>query len=232
MIYKFVSNLKKIMKLYYYNKKTLGYERLPIGIRVRNLISIIILLLCTFLYGQYYKQDRVKLIFVQNELTIGSDEWKDSIFNDYMIRATVYLDNYPDSPIEPGMLTLAAHNSYDSTGILLPVEFALAQAQLESSLGTKGRSPVNNPYNVGEFDTHTVMWFDSTFEGIQAYYYLMCRDYLKCKSTHTLFKNFTNCNGFRYASSPTYEQSMSRQVAYIKKYIDNVLYTKEDKGNE
>jgi hypothetical protein len=163
------------------------------------------------------------------ELTIGSQEWKDSVFTDYELRAEIYLSKFDDTPIEAGMLKLAAYNAYDSTGIILPVELALTQAQLESSMGTKGRSPVNNPYNVGEYDSGTVIWFDNTFDGVQAYYYLMVNNYLKCKSLKTLLKSFTNCNGNRYASKPTYEAEVKKQINYIKKYTDNEIKKKYKK---
>ena len=158
-------------------------------------------------------------------LTIGSDVWVDSVFTDYRKRADIYLsqEKFKDSPIQGEMLALAAHNAYDSTGIVLPVELALAQAQLESSMGTKGKSPKRNPYNIGEHDSGTTLWFKSTFDGIQAYYYYMTTRYLKCKSLNLLFKSFTNCSGYRYASNPDYESLISKQYHYNKSFIDTQI---------
>ncbi len=162
----------------------------------------------------------------ERDYTIGSQEWKDSTFKMYEKRAEIYLQK-TKTPIKPAMLSLAAYNVYDSLGILVPLELALAQATLESSLGTKGRSPVNNPFNVGEYDSKTVLWFDNTFDGIQAYYFLIAKNYLSCKSLNTLLKNFTNCNGRRYASKDTYEINLKNTIDKITKKIDKGLMESE-----
>lgn len=152
---------------------------------------------------------------------IGDIEWKDSIFNEYNEKAKLYLsqERFHGTPIKGDMLSLAARNAYDSTGILLPLELALSQAQWESGMGRHGRSPKNNPYNVGEYDSGTVKYFKNTFDGIQAYYYLMCNNYLACKSVNELFVNFTDCNGHRYASTPIYEKTIKRQYFYLKEWF-------------
>jgi hypothetical protein len=128
---------------------------------------------------------------------------------------------FKESPIKPEILTLCARNAYDSTAILLPVELALAQAQWESSMGLEGKSPKNNPYNIGETDNGTVRYFKSTFDGIQAYYYVMCNNYLSCRKTEELLVNFVNCNGRRYASSETYETNMYNLYISIKNWLDS-----------
>lgn len=151
-------------------------------------------------------------------------DFKDSIFSNYEKRAQIYITKrYCNSPIKPYMLALAARNAYDSTGILVPVEFSLAQAQLESSMGTKGRSSITNPFNIGEYDNKTAIKFDSTFEGIQAYYYFVTTTYLKCKSIDQLLENYTNCNGHRYASKSTYEEILKKQYDYIVCFIDKKI---------
>lgn len=161
-------------------------------------------------------------------LSIGGNHWVDSIFIDYECRANIYLNRvdlngdklFKDTPIKPSMLSLAARNAFDSTGVILPVELALAQAQIESNMGRVGKSPKNNPFNVGEYDNGTVKWFDNTADGIQAYYYLMCRKYLKYKPLDSLFKQFSDTKGYRYASNPNYEKELSKQYHFIKKYIN------------
>lgn len=209
---------------YKFNKESFEY------VPVKNwlIFKLIGFVFISFLIGYFvgYQNTPIQKEIVINKhqvVPVGSQEWKDSVFTDYQERAAVYLnqERWKNSPIKPDMLVLAAYNAYDSSGVLLPVELALAQAQLESSMGMKGRSPDKNPYNVGEYDSGTVMWFETTFDGIQAYYYFMVRDYLKCKSINTLFKSFTNCNGKRYASNPEYEIKVSKQYDYIKRYIDN-----------
>ena len=187
-------------KLYTWNHSEMQFKQVKLKTYIK-LISYTLLLLAVsfftgFIIANYYMSNNRECISDSQELTIGSQEWKDSVFTDYELRAEIYLSKFDDTPIEAGMLKLAAYNAYDSTGIILPVELALTQAQLESSMGTKGRSPVNNPYNVGEYDSGTVIWFDNTFDGVQAYYYLMVNNYLKCKSLKTLLKSFKETNSF------------------------------------
>ena len=212
-------------KLYVYDKDDINF--IPHKPNYAKRFGIFFLILAIgFVLGNMIRITDSMIIYIHDyqtkTLPIGSDIWKDSVFKQYTIRAEIYLsEKAPNSPIKPEMLTLAAHNVYDSTGILIPVEFALAQAQIESSMGTKGRSPVNNPYNVGEYDSGTVKWFNNTYEGIEAYYFLLAKNYMKCKSIDMLFKNFSNCSGKRYASNLEYEVEVSKQYYYIQKFIDN-----------
>jgi hypothetical protein len=200
----------------------------------RWIVTVLTTLMIGFLSGLFVNIRNTELVYLteysSENLPIGSEVWKDSVFSNYSKRAKIYLEaKAPKSPIKAEMLTLAAHNLYDSTGILLPVELALAQAQIESSMGTKGKSPVNNPFNVGEYDNGTVMWFDNTYKGIEAYYFLIAKNYMRCKSLDMLFKNFTNCSGKRYASSLGYEEEISKQYRYIRNFIDNSIEKKKKK---
>jgi len=209
-------------RLYYFDDKStrfIQYNR-----KSYLLMTIVVSIFIGIIVGTQLTTTITKYISTSNNKMIGTPEWVDSTFQNYEKRAEIYLSKYDKSPIKPAMLRLAAHNAYDSTGVILPVELALAQAQIESSMGTKGRSPINNPFNVGEYDNGTVLYYDNTFEGIQAYYYLMCRVYLRCKDVDILFKNFTNCNGKRYASSPNYEIKVEQQFNNIQRYIDNRIY--------
>lgn len=213
--------------LYQFDSKSLEYKRVRVSL-TRKFSSVFILSSLFFSLGYFLGNVGRNPYFFQNhqksfELIIGSVEWKDSVFTDYEMRAELYLEDFPDTPIEAGMLRLAAYNAYDSTGVLLPVELALAQAQMESSMGTRGRSPKNNPFNVGEYDSGTVKWMASTYEGVESYYFLMCQNYLRCKDLSILFKNFVNCNGHRYASSPNYESAIKKQFNYIKKNINKKI---------
>jgi hypothetical protein len=167
-------------------------------------------------YNNMLKQSKTEF---QHEMVYGGDRWCDSVFTEYKIKADLYINtNYENSPVTGEILSLAAYNAYDSTGILLPLELALAQCQWESGMGLKGRSPKNNPFNIGENDSGTVKWFNSTFDGVQAYYYYMTTNYLSCKTIEQLFNNFTNCNGYRYASGD-YEKHVPPQYYYIKKWF-------------
>ena len=176
------------------------------------------------------QEDRIVIVKEPTEIQletkydyiVGGVEWKDSVFLGYNKRVSLYLaqEEFYGTPLNGDILTLAARNAYDSTGILLPYELALSQAQWESNMGRAGRSPINNPYNVGEYDTGTVQYFEDTFDGVQAYYYLMCNNYLSCKSLNQLFVSFTNCNGNRYASKSTYERTVKYQYYHIKQWVD------------
>jgi hypothetical protein len=152
---------------------------------------------------------------------IENEAWIDSTFSDYAKRADLYLSRpqWQGTPLNGEMMALCARNAYDSTGILLPVELALTQAQHESSMGRKGRSPKNNPFNVGEYDSGTVMWFDSTFDGVQEYYYQMVNNYLRCHTAEELLINFVNCSGYRYAK-PGYEEHITPTYRKIKRWLD------------
>ena len=211
---------------YYFDEIKLDY------IKATKLNKLIIMLLIKigllFFYVGFNLglTNKEKTIPIKNEikpvdLTVGCDKWKDSVFNIYTIKANLYLsrDMFKETPIKGEMLSIAARNAYDSTGIIIPVELVLAQCQWESSMGREGRSPKNNPFNVGEYDKGTILWFDNTFDGIQAYYYLMCTKYLKCSTIDDLFKNFVNCQGLRYASGD-YEHSIPKQYRYIKRWLE------------
>lgn len=148
-----------------------------------------------------------------------------NIFDTYKKHAEAYLKNeYPKSPITADMLTASAKKTYDSTGVIVPLDLALAQGELESQLGTdrKHRNPRTNPFSVGEYDNRTAMRFQNTAQGVQAYYDLMAKDYLKYKSKGQLINNFVNGKGMRYASDPRYETKLHNKVKYVNNLIKNL----------
>jgi hypothetical protein len=226
-------------KIYHLNKENLNYEEVPFG---RLFMTLFVIIAITFICGVYYGVGFERKVITEKEVVkeefnidnhtytktdlypIKNKVWLDSTFKDYEKRAKLYLGRprFSGSPMTAEMMTLCARNAYDSTGILVPVELALAQAQWESSFGREGKSPVNNPYNVGEYDSGTVIWFNSTQEGIQAYYYLMTENYLSCRSVEELLFNFVNCGGYRYASGD-YEIHVGNQYYYIKKWLNETL---------
>lgn len=179
--------------------------------------------------------DTINNNYITKYDVMRNNHWKDSIFDDYRAKAELYLsqEHFKGTPIKSEMLSLAARNAYDSTGVFLPVELALSQAQWESDMGRAGRSPITNPYNVGEYDTGTVLFFETTFDGIQAYYYLTCNNYLKHKSLNELLVDFVDYRGYRYASHPSYEQNIKDQYIYIQRWLiknyvnENEIYLKE-----
>lgn len=221
------------MSKYKFNDETLSYEPIPIRERYKpSIIAAIIFAVFGLIGGMFLGYNNAEYKWYTNasgdvmlpskhDLVIGSDPWLDSTLIQYAADADLYLarPEFAGTPITGDMLALACANAYDSTGILLPVELALAQCQWESGMGLKGKSPKRNPYNIGEYDSGTVMWFKSTFDGVQAYYYFMCKDYLKCSTLDELFTNFVNCSGHRYASGE-YEEHVPQQYYYIKKWLD------------
>jgi hypothetical protein len=231
-------NLKKMKfkKIYFYDKKELTFKenkKLKNTFRALMFFSFLSLVLnvIVFVGGRENESD---LLFSKNEIihmplskeSINPSQnkaYKDSVFTDYQKRAEVYLSRpeFTGTPLNAKLLTLCAKNTYDSTGVLVPVELALLQAQMESSMGRAGRSPKNNPFNLGESTKGTTMWFNSTFDGTQAYYYLMANNYLRCRTTEQLLMDFRNCRGRRYAEHPEYEIKMSSEFIRIKRWINN-----------
>ncbi len=227
------------MRLYKYNKKNLSYEKVSPKYKLISLVSMSTMIIISFFLGTFFGvtttinagAHRAKNHIMLSKHDRSPEEefaWKDSVFTQYAIRADIYLSRsvFKGTPIKGEMMALCARNAYDSTGILLPVELALSQAQHESGMGREGRSPKNNPFNIGENDSGTVRWFDSTFGGTQTYYYYMCRNYLNCRSIEELFGNFVNCSGNRYASNPDYEKIIRNQYYLTKRWIDNSLKKK------
>lgn len=228
---KFLKTKFKLKERFEYDKESLSFIKISAWKyhKIKIFLASFILFVGT-ISGIYISSNTTIKIFnsesrlwempSKHDIILGSAQWKDSVFSQYTVQANIYLSRpeYKNTPIKAEMLSLAAHNAYDSTGILLPVELALTQCQWESGMGLKGRSPVNNPFNIGEYDSGTVIWFDDTFSGIQAYYYFMCNNYLSCRTLEQLFTNFVNCNGKRYASGE-YEAHVPKQYYYIKNWL-------------
>lgn len=161
-------------------------------------------------------------------LSTRQEEYKvkkaDFDFDSYKSKAQKYLNRgvFEGTPLTGDMFARAAEKTFKDTGKIIPLWLALSQAQFESSMGRKGRSPKNNPFNVGEFDDGTKMKFNSPEEGISAYYKLIANDYLKDKDPESLIENFVNHEGNRYASDPDYEKKIKSQSEFIKKFIGDL----------
>lgn len=201
----------------------------------------VFILLSMFIIGYsvgriHVKKDCQQLseyFYLEDSYPMGTTTWKDKVFLNYEHRANIYLSRemFDKTPITPHMLALAARNTYEQTGILVPVELALAQAQIESSMGRAGRSPVNNPWNIGEYDNKTVLYFESTFDGATAYYKHIAK-YLQCRSLEELFENFVSCDGYRWASSITYETAVKKLFFFIKNWIDVEVKKEIENGKD
>jgi len=147
-------------------------------------------------------------------------------WSNYERRADIYLtrDRFDNTPITGAILKKCAKTVYDSIDVFIPVELALAQAQWESGMGLRGRTPKNNPCNLGEYTDRTVLRYNSTTEGMMAYYFLIAKNYLDYgnKTIFDLFKNnMKDKNGYRYAASDTYGFRIGKQYNFIVEWINN-----------
>ena len=223
----------KLKEIYTFDKKELTFKKDKKIKRIFILLSIfsVVSFVFNIVMGVEINSSN-EMSFSKNELVhipltkeniepSRNKAWIDSTFTDYEKRAAVYLSRpeFTGTPLNAKMMTLCARNTYDSTGTLVPVELALLQAQIETSMGRAGRSPENNPFNVGETSKGTTMWFNSTFEGTQAYYFLIAKNYLRCKTVEELLMNFSNCSGHRYAEEE-YEIKVSSEYIRIKNWIN------------
>jgi uncharacterized protein YqgV (UPF0045/DUF77 family) len=207
----------------YIKSKNLDFKKIAMGAFLTGIVM-----------NTTYNLENVEQMIQDNEVAtevIKSDEEiakeleearVDTMFMEYEKRADAYLsrDLWSDSPLSGEMFAKGAREAYEKHGVLVPVELALAQAQFESHFGTTGLSAENNPFNVGEYDTGTVMTFNSPQEGVSKYFDVMATDYLHNKTVDELLQNFVNYNGDRYASKPTYEKEIKNQMEYNKKWID------------
>lgn len=184
------------------------------------------------------KNKLILTFFLLSNLTLSgfNNERKDEVsvkedqtFKIYEKKADLYLQRniFNGTPIEGWMLAKSAKKTYDSTGVILPLELVLSQAQWESGMGLRGKSPKKNPFNIGEWGDTTVISFKTTEKGVGYYYLLMAENYLKCKTLDQLLDNFVNCNGHRYAKSEKYEQKIKNQYRFIKSWLDKNYLTND-----
>jgi len=146
----------------------------------------------------------------------------------YADQAQSYLDRpaFGGTPLTGKMFANSASNTFARTGTHVPVDLALSQGQWESGMGRKGRSPANNPFNVGEFDDKTVRTYKSPQQGMQAYYDLIANKYLTGgQKVKDLYKNFAWAADpeLRYASRKTYEKDVGNQAKYIREFIRKMM---------
>jgi len=208
---------------YLYDKSKMGFKKIPLYLFL--VPFVIALILVTTLTTTTRSREIVK-IYVNSDFNdpfMDSSEYRDSLYEKYIYDFNRFLDsNKKESPFigQGEIFAKAAFAYYDTNWILLPVELALAQCQIESAFGTTGRSKVNNPFNVNEWDSKTVKIYHSTYEGVCDYYKFMTVKYLGCgRRIEDLFVNFVNCNGNRYASSDGYEVAVRNQYYYNKKWL-------------
>lgn len=134
----------------------------------------------------------------------------------YYINSKKVLENYKSKITAEDLYSVAVEVE-NSTGILVPYELAIAQAILETSLGNAGVGKTrNNPYSINS--KRGYVRYKTIKEGIRAYYNIMARKYLKCRTQEQLLKNFVNCNNRRYASFVGYELKLRKQIMFIRRF--------------
>lgn len=107
----------------------------------------------------------------------------------------------------------------------IDISFVLAQALLESHFGTRGlASKTNSVWNVGSYDNGVILYtYEDPNESLIPYLQLLKKRYLVNKTTNNLMDHYVNCNGLRYASSPTYEKALTKVVKTINNHFNNNL---------
>lgn len=144
----------------------------------------------------------------------------------YQKNADTYLsrDIFDGTPLNGKLLSYCAKKTYEEFGVFIPVELALSQAQIESGMGRYGRTPITNPYNLGEYSDRTVLRYKNKEDGVMGYYKLIAKNYLNYgkRTVEDLFNdNFKDKNGYRYAGSSRYGIKIKKQYIFIKEYINN-----------
>lgn len=139
-------------------------------------------------------------------------------YYDYMNMADSVLNNY-STKMTGKMMADAWYQTLENYNVDVPVRLALAQAHLESGFGSSDLAKQkNNPYSIRSGRTYAT--YKNIDDGVKAYYKLIASRYLKCKSIDQLLKNFTTCEGYRYAGSRNYEIKLKNQM---NKYDDLIV---------
>ena len=102
----------------------------------------------------------------------------------------------------------------------LDITMTLAQGELESGLGTRGRSRwTGSIWGVGAWDgdhAHRSIRYTSPGHAAEHYSSLIRKRYIAPGMTHTdLMRGFVDVNGKRYAADPDYERKLRNRYNYI-----------------
>jgi len=180
---------------------------------------LILIFVCFFVFLNLFKS-RNPVQAEDFEFAPDSTEIK---FNEYRDRAELYLSRpiFRGTPMTGAMLANCAQQVWKEYGVLIPVELALAQAQMETKMGTGGRSGHHtNPYNLGEWADRTTLRFKTTEYGVMAYYDLLARRYLTGgKTVEDLYTKFIDKDGYLYAPIE-YGPAIKKHVNQVKWWID------------
>lgn len=175
------------------------------------LISITIL---TF-YPKNVNTEKKEIKF-ENLIEVIEEE-STSEYDTYINTADSVLDEYK-TEMSGKMMADAWVKTKEKFGIDVPVTLSLAQAKMESKYCTSSLAKSkNNPYSLRGSKTYKT--YNSLEEGVTAYYELIAKNYLACKTLEQLLKNFVNCNGYRYATSTVYESNLRKEIKIIENKI-------------
>lgn len=136
-------------------------------------------------------------------------------FDNYAKICDAFISKRQPNPlgITGKMMASSARKAFERYQKYVPAELALAQLAAEGGIGNSDLNirPIKtkNPFNVGNVDSGKNIYRETVQDGIDAYYYLIAKDYLgKGKTANDLTKNFVNKDNLRYAG-PKYEASVS-----------------------
>jgi len=183
-----------------------------------NLMKILTILISITILTFYPKNVNTekKEIKFENLIELIEEE-STSEYDTYMSIADSVLDEYK-TEMNGKMMADAWIKTKEKFGIDVPVTLSLAQAKMESKYCTSSLAKSkNNPYSLKGSKTYKT--YNSLEEGVTAYYELMAKNYLACKTLEQLLKNFVNCNGHRYATSTVYEFNLKKEIKIIENKI-------------
>jgi flagellum-specific peptidoglycan hydrolase FlgJ len=131
-------------------------------------------------------------------------------YYDYIAAADLVLST-KNTKMTGKMLADAWYETLVNFDIDVPVTLALAQAYLESSFcNSKLSKQKNNPYSLKSGKSYAS--YSSLELGVSSYYKVIAKRYLQCKTIDELLKNFSTCEGYRYAGSKNYEYILKNQI--------------------
>lgn len=155
--------------------------------------------------------EQVIIEYVSKNTTVTINP-SDSIRTELVQATNEYISQrFPKSKLTGEALVMACEkHDFD-------ICFALAQAEIESGLGTAGKARhTNSPWNVHAWDSRSAQQMNKMGYGyshpdqsIEPYIELVKTSYLGGKRTiHDLMKNYVTLSGNRYASDPNYERTL------------------------
>lgn len=162
------------------------------------------------------EHETIELVSTVDTVTINPS---DSIRNELVQATNNYISHrFPKSKLTgEALVTACEKHDFD-------ICFALAQAEIESGLGTAGKARrTNSPWNVHAHDGRSAQQMNKMGYGyshpdqsIEPYIELVKSKYLGSKRTiHDLMKNYVALSGHRYAADPNYERTLKNAYRRI-----------------